>query len=211
MNPKIVTVCLAWTISLAQAVTITVGGSPVASQGRVSSVAGATTIDFNGLSNGGPQTYISGIAAYSNLFIRSAGGTDIAGDTSPFSSAPNTLGDLTINFSQPIIYFGLYWGSPDPQNVIAFYNGSSPNAFSFTGQNLHDQFGVPFGSGNAVYVNFRADPGEQATRVVISANGSFPFEQDNHAFLAVPEASPALMLASGLMLLAIGWRRRKRS
>jgi hypothetical protein len=71
-------------------------------------VAGATTVDLNSLSNRGPQSFTSGIASFSNLFIRTAVTTDIAGDTSPFADPTAASGDLTINFSKPIVYFGLY-------------------------------------------------------------------------------------------------------
>ena len=81
---------------------------PLANQGQVSSVAGATTVDLNSLSNSGPQSFTSGIASFSNLFIRTAVTTDIAGDTSPFADPTAASGDLTINFSKPIVYFGLY-------------------------------------------------------------------------------------------------------
>jgi hypothetical protein len=109
----------------AAAATITIGGTSLANQGQVSSVAGATTVNFNGLSNGGPQNFTSGIASYSNLFIRTAVTTDIVGDSSPFADPNTAIGDLTITFSQPIIYFGLYWGSPDPLNTITFFNGTT--------------------------------------------------------------------------------------
>jgi hypothetical protein len=99
-------------ISFAHAGTITVGGTPLVNQGQVTSVAGATTVNFNALSNGGPQNFVSGIASYSNLFVRSGLTTDITGDTSPFVNPLSTTGDITVNFSKPIVYFGLYWGSP---------------------------------------------------------------------------------------------------
>ena len=46
------------------ATTVTVGGTPLANEGQVSSVVGATTVNFNALSNGGPQNFTSGIASY---------------------------------------------------------------------------------------------------------------------------------------------------
>src|SRR2546421_1252233 len=194
----------------AAAATVTIGGTPLANEGQVSSVAGVTTANFNALSNGGPQSFTSGIASYSNLNIRSLGGTDITGDSSPFANPNTTIGDLTINFSRPIVYFGLYWGSPDPLNTITFFNGATP-VLTYTGQNLHDQLGVAFGSGNAAYVNVTAGAGESFTRIVASPAGSFPFEQDNHAFQAVPEASTSILTAFGLALTLAAERRRTRA
>jgi hypothetical protein len=191
----------------ATAATITVGGTPLAGEGLISSVAGVTTVDFNALPVGGPQSHTPGIATYSNLRIRSFGGTDIAGDLSRFAAAHSATGDLAISFSQPIIYFGLYWGSPDPLNTIMFYNGDMLLG-AFTGQYLHDDLNVEFGSGKAAYVNFTAGPGESATRIVMSAAGSFPFEQDNHAFTAVPEASTYALTLFGLALTLVTRRRR---
>jgi hypothetical protein len=193
------------------ATTITVGGTSLVNQGQVSSVAGVTTVDFNTLSNGGPQSLTVGIASYSNLFIRSGATPDIEGDSSPFADPNATIGDLTINFSQPIVYFGLYWGSPDPLNTINFFDGATL-VFTYTGQNLHDQLGVALGDGNAAYANFTAGVGESYTRVVLSPAGSFPFEDDNQAFLqAAPEVSTNILTVFGLALALVAQRRRTKT
>jgi hypothetical protein len=197
----------------AYATSITLGGTVVANEGQVSSVAGATTVNFNALPLFGPQNVTVGIASYSNLFVFGNDPGDILNDTSRFADPNGPLvvnTPLTIDFSSPISYFGLYWGSPDPANLISFFNGGTL-LFNFTGQNLHDQLGVGFGLGSAAYVNFRAAAGESYTRIVISANGSFPFEDDNHAFLqAVPEPASFILLGSGLVGAGVTrWRRRR--
>src|SRR5271165_1541268 len=104
----------------AHATTVTLGGTSVTNEGLVSSVAGATTVNFDSLSNGGPQSFMAGIASYSNVFIRTGPTADIINDLSPFAS-PNAV-DMTISFSAPISYFGLYWGSPDNTNTISFFS-----------------------------------------------------------------------------------------
>jgi len=176
-------------------------------------VAGAQTIDFNALA-GGIQSFTQGIAAYTNVNIFTCatctGTGDLLDDTTTAARASGG-GTYAIDFSAPIYYFGLYWGSPDADNVLTFYNAGTP-LFSFTGANLMSGFGVPGGLSGAAYVNFFASPGDSpATRIVFSG-GQFPFESDNHAFSTVPSTVPeptslVLLATGGVGLLA---RRRKR-
>jgi len=187
-----------------EAATITLGGTAVANEGQKSSVAGATTVDFNGRPSGGPQAFTAGIASYSDVFARTNSSGDVLDDSSIFVNAIGAS-DLVIQFSQPIRYFGFYWGSPDPANTLRLFNGSTL-LLTYTAQNLHDQLGAAFGSFNAAYVNFAADAGESYTRVVFSTGGSFPFESDNHAFLqAAPE--PATWLTAVLGVVVVVRRR----
>ncbi len=195
------------------ATTVTVGGTSVLNSGQVSPVVGATTVDFDFLQNGAPQSFTSGIANYSNVLIFSNDPPDIANDSTHFASV-QAGNDLTISFSQPISYFGFYWGSPDPANTITLFNGAQ-TVFSYTGLALHNDLGVPFGLGSGAFVNFTASSDEAYTSVVISAAGSFPFENDNNAFVAqtaaVPEPSGFMLLSSGLAGLAGMMIRRKRN
>ena len=195
-------------LSTAFSATITIGGTPLVNQGLVTSVAGATTVDFNSLPNGTTASFSSGIASYSNVFIRNGPLSDIAGDSSQFAAPSSTSGAMTVNFATPIVYFGLYWGSPDPLNTITFFNGAT-QLFSFTGQTLNSQFGVGLGLNNAAYVNFFAGPGESVTSIVMSPSGSFPFEQDNHAFVATPEPSSLLLLGIAVALMSLKARIRR--
>jgi len=174
----------------AEAITLTFGGTPVAGQGEFSSVPGVTTIDFE---SGAPT---SGFAIYS---APGPGPAVVSGNTttSIMSDDDNTrylavsvLGDargtspVTIAFANPLDYFGLYWGTPDPNNTISFFNGATLLQ-SFSGAAV-------VGSMNpsaAVYANFFAAPGESFNKVVLSDN--FAFESDNHAYkVAASESVP---------------------
>ena len=197
--------------SPASATSITVGGIAINDQGQFTNVVGATTVDFNGVAPG-TQTFAQGIATYTDANIFSCatctGTGDLLDDTTRGVRAFGA-GTYAIDFSSPISYFGLYWGSPDPDNMLTFYNGSSV-LFSFSGADLISEFGVMGGTAGAAFVNFFASPGDlPATRIVVSA-GQFPFESDNQAFLATPATVPepstlVLMATAGVALLA---RRR---
>jgi hypothetical protein len=195
------------------AATITIAGTAVNDQGQFTNVLGATTVDFNAVSTG-TQTFSQGIATYTNVNVFSCatctGTGDLLDDTTRGARAFGG-GTYAIDFSTPISYFGLYWGSPDPDNMLTFYNESSV-LFSFSGADLISGFGVTGGTAGAAYVNFFASPGDRpATRIVVSA-GQFPFESDNHAFLPAPPTVPeptslVLIATGGVALLA---RRRNR-
>jgi hypothetical protein len=167
----------------AGAATVTIGGTPVDDQGSFSAVAGATTVDFNALT-GDTQDVVADIASYTSVDIfrcacSSTG--DLLDDTT--NGARAFAGDdFAIDFSRPLSYFGLYWGSPDPGNVIRIFNGST-ELISFSGQDLLNR-GVSGGLSGGAYVNFFAGPGESFTRVEITGT-EFPFETDNHAFKVV--------------------------
>src|SRR5688572_16728504 len=105
----------------AGATTITIGGLAVDDQGQFSTVPGVTTVDFNALGTG-TQDFLFGIASYDdvNIFNCPCSGTgDLLDDT---TNGARAFGGETfaIDFSEPISYFGFYWGSPDPDNVLTF-------------------------------------------------------------------------------------------
>ena len=174
----------------ADAITLTFGGTPVAGQGQFSSVPGVTTIDFE---SGAPT---SGFAVYS---APGPGPAVVSGNTitSALSSDDNTrylavsvLGDargtnpVTIDFANPLDYFGLYWGTPSTNNTISFFNGDTL-VQSFSG----DAVVGSVTPSAAVYVNFFAEPGESFNKVVLSEI-SVAFESDNHAYKVASEPVP---------------------
>ena len=172
----------------ADAIMLTFGGTPVAGQGEFSSVSGVTTVDFE---SGAPT---SGLAIYSApgpgpAVVLGNSGTSIMSDddntkylaVSPLGNALGTT-PVTIAFANPLDYFGLYWGTPDPNNTISFFNGATLLQ-SFSGAAV-------VGSMNpsaAVYTNFFAEPGESFNKVILSDSGVF--ESDNHAYKVVASES----------------------
>ena len=175
----------------ADAITLTLGGTPVAGQGQFSSVPGVTTIDFE---SGAPT---SGLAVYS---APGPGPAVVSGNSvsSIMSLDDNTrylavsiLGDargttpVTIAFANPLDYFGLYWGTPSANNTIGFFNGDTL-VQSFSGAAVVSGINTS----GAVYANFFAEAGESFNKVVLS-DSSIGFESDNHAYkVAASESVP---------------------
>ncbi|HCS62693.1 MAG TPA: PEP-CTERM sorting domain-containing protein [Cellvibrio sp.] len=172
------------------------------------SVAGATTIDFN---SGCGYATCSGdfqivLGSVSGLYAQPAGtNTDYLTVPNPISS-----GSATFTLGAESDYFGLYWGSIDSYNSISFYLDGSLIS-TYDGSDLVGQFA----NGNQVsyssnrYINF--DFGNTKFDTVKLTSTSFAFESDNHAFrnlATVPEPSTLLLVLGGLLSLA-GVRLRK--
>jgi hypothetical protein len=116
-------------------------------------------------------------------------GSIISLDDNTIYLAVSILGDaigttpVTIDFANPLDYFGLYWGTPSPNNTISFFNGDTLLQ-SFSGDAVIGGI-TPSG---AVYTNFFAEPGEFFNKVVLS-DSSIAFESDNHAYKVVASES----------------------
>jgi hypothetical protein len=172
------------------------------------------TVDFNI----GTTIDPNGIASYSGTFI-------FNGDTRP-TNDPSTYLDVsvgqrtTINFTDAIDYFGLYWGTPDngpiggasqPVNIITFNNVVGNNVVQlaqFTPGSIPGFNPADFSlSTDDAYVSFNAS-GETFNQVVLTQSGANQFgaggfETDNHSYVTV--SVPAPSIGSGLpALLAIG-------
>jgi hypothetical protein len=195
----------------ADAIMLTVGGTPVAGQGEFSNVPGVTTIDFE---SGAPT---SGLAIYS---APSPGPTVITGK-SDLSLEDNTryltastvdargTNPVTIAFANPLDYFGLYWGTPSPNNTISFFNGDTLLQ-SFTGDAIVSSITTSGG----VYANFFAEPGESFNKVVLIDSGR-AFDSDNHAYkfdasTPVPEPASSLSVFAGVVAGALVKRKQQR-
>jgi len=199
----------------ADAITLTFGGTPVAGQGQFSSVPGVTTVDFE---SGAPT---SGLAIYSApgpgpaVVSGNTVSSIISADDNSRYLAVSILGDargtspVTIDFANPLDYFGLYWGTPSANNTISFFNGDTLLQ-SFTG----DAIASNVITNAAVYTNFFAEPGESFNKVVLS-DSSIAFESDNHAYKVddstpVPEPASSLSVFAGVVAAALVKRKQQR-
>jgi hypothetical protein len=175
------------------------------------SVAGATTIDFN---SGCSYATCSGDF---QIVLGSANGlyAQPAGTNTNFLTVPNPIanGSATFTLGTTSDYFGLFWGSIDSYNSISFFLNGNQVA-SFTGTQI---VGVAYANGNQVslnsnrYINF--DFGSDTFDTVKLTSSGFAFESDNHAFRnvsSVSEPSTLLLIFGGLLSL-MGVRMRNRS
>jgi hypothetical protein len=136
-----------------------------------------------------------------------------AGDTTAFLSVayPDRAGLETFEAAPGASYnyFGLYWGSIDDYNLLAFYNGDTLLK-TITGLDVI-QSGTALGNqvapGSNRYVNFWFH-GMTFDRVVFGTT-NFAFESDNHAYATVPEPGTLALMGAGLA--AFGFMRRRRT
>lgn len=196
-------------------VTVTLGGTNIPGQGFTTSVAGATTEDFESRS--------LGFANFSNAFATYSASPDggiishdgalvpFGGENTNYIKNQANLGTTTtITLINPLTYFGLYWNSVDPTNTFKFYNGATL-VDTITGSMVS---GLTMNPGN--FVNFFAHAGQPFTKIeIINTDTNVNFETDNHAYSTTatlggvaPEPGTLCLLALGLVGgLAIRKRR----
>jgi len=197
-------------VSQANATTITLGGTTVAGQGVESSVSGATTMTFNGLTAlpagfvAQGATPAAGLATgnLSNVFL------EPTGDTSTYLT---TGTGFILDYAIPAgsTYFGFYWGSTDIYNTFQI-NESNGSDLQITGSTLASMFpGINVNGNNSYFVNLYADAGTTFTSAGF-ASSNYAFEVDNIA-TATPEPASIAMLAGGLLVVAGSLRRRRKA
>lgn len=168
----------------------------------VSSSVAPTFDDFDG-------TYNTAVATVTGGLLDPGGSTSPTGTTGNYLAASlDPATDITITFAGPASYFGLLWGSPDPNNTITFLNGTTVVG-STTAAGIGPVL-LPVYPALGTYVNFSASaPSDDFTSVVLSDNspGIPYFEVDNLAAVvpgtSAPEIDPAFV-GSGLALLVGG-------
>jgi hypothetical protein len=201
--------------------TITFGGVPDGSGAQRTAVAGTTTIDFGTTAVPLPATfggvqYTSGAGGGGDIFVGSIGGITAAPplvNTTAYLVVPSTRqrnasGSVVIDFGADHNYFGLFWGSIDSYNRIAFYlDGAATPFWSGTGDSVANPAnGCQTCAGTNRFVNF-AFGDERFDRIVLSSDGR-AFESDNHAYGTVPAPGVLALIGIGLAGLAAAGRRR---
>jgi hypothetical protein len=184
----------------------------------------AVVINFNDTATFTGSVYKSGIATYTFNTVDTLGNPAVNspfvsgsvageyaapgqdGDTSQYMTlgSPNRPSAVAITFSTPILYYGLYLGSPDAYNVMTFHfdDGSTQ---TLTGQDLvtlsQDTEFTPTAWGSADYIDFGFSG--PVSEIDLSSNQA-AFETDNHAFIATPEPEAARLIGLGLLGIVVG-------
>ena len=124
----------------------------------------------------------------------------------PYHDTSNYLavlgnGSETVSFASTRSSFGLYWGSIDTYNSIAFYNNGHVIT-SYSGSDLAPLLPIPFGDqandGSNRYIRFG---GIGSFDTVVLDSGGNSFELDNITS-SIPEASTWMMMLVGFAGLA---------
>lgn len=172
------------------------------------SVAGATTIDFNAGCG-----YTSCVGDFALVTGDQSGKyAQPLGVNSQYLTVPNpspTTQSALFTLGAAADYFGLFWGSIDSYNFISFYLNNNLVA-SYSGSDIVGQFanGNQLSYSSNRYINF--DFGSNAYDSVKLTSNGFAFESDNHAFkklVSVNEPTTALLFLLGLVGLALARRQ----
>ena len=196
-------------VSQAGATSVTVGGAAVAGQGQQSSVAGAITTTFNGLTSL-PAGFVAIGTTPSNPLVNPPDLANVyaapTGDSSTYlTTGLGTIVDSAIPAGST--YFGFYWGSVDSFNNFQITD-SNGKIFCINGSNLASLApGVTANGTTSYFVNLYADAGATFKTASFSST-NYSFEFDNVA-TATPEPASIAMLAGGLLVVAGAVRRRK--
>lgn len=202
----------------ASATTIDYASTMDADGVQTTTVAGATTIDFNDGSCGysscsGNYAILNGSASSHNAAPATGSGTV---DSTDYLSVPNDLSQnpqsATFDLGTTANYFGLLWGSIDSYNTIDFLLDGTSVA-SFIGSDIttpNAANGDQASPTTNTYVNFYDLP---TFDEVTLASTSYAFESDNHAYATigssdVPEPGNLALFGLAAIGLFAAFRRR---
>lgn len=195
-------------VGSASATTVTIGGTADGDLGMMTSVAGATTVTFNG-SSALPSGFSASHTHPSNPVVQ---GSVLNLYKAPTDDSSNYLttgtGSIVDTLNTPSTYFGFYWGSLDSYNDLKITE-SNGAVFNMTGSELASDYHVTANGNCSYFFNFFADPGTTIESVEFSSSTN-SFEIDNVATAsATPEPATIAMLTGGLLICAGSIRRRK--
>lgn len=120
------------------------------------------------------------------------------------------IGSVIFNFSAPVDYFGLLWGSVDNYNLLSFYNGNDLVG-SVSGTQVWSAANGDQGVNGTFYVNIHDLDG--TFNKVVATSSSYAFEIDNVAYKTKTQSVPdsgATIAMLGFACAALGLIRRKR-
>lgn len=197
-------------------VSITFGGNPaLPGDTQTSSVAGATTINFNAPAGAACSSIASFNISGNAGITTGSSGTAAApptSNTSCYLTVPLTGGNGSAVWDSPGAnnYLGLFWGSIDDYNSLEFLDAASNVIGTVTGTNVIDAgatFGDRISAGSNRYVNLFLSGGSYSAVRLVST--SFAFEVDNVAYARVPEPGTLALLGLGLVGLGVSRRRKQ--
>jgi PEP-CTERM motif len=192
---------------------------------QTSTVPGVTTETFNEFSTGQYSslstavgtltTSGSGAIVVADIF-GGAGGT---GNYFAVGAQSGSADPVTLTFSGPQSYFGLWWSAADANNTLTFLSGTTvletfTTATAFAGLGS-SYYGNPNNGGDTgepfAYMNFNGVGGTTFTSVVFSNNNTTGtgFESDNWSINAVPEPSSFVLSGTAAVIVGLALRRRR--
>lgn len=187
---------------------VTQSTAPVSANGLMSTVSGVTTITFNGSTTVPSQFSGAGrVVNGTNTGVYAAPN----GDTSNFFAVGGSttgVGTATFSTGNAYNYFGLYWGSIDAFNSVAF-SLRGANVGTFAGTAFPPSTGQQTAPNTNEFVDFFFSPGTAYDTVTFSTTTP-NFELDNVAFGQVPEPASIALLGAGLVG-AVGFARRRKN